>query len=140
MPKDLTIHLDDPLGSLSVVGEALGLGRKNSEGGFGFLGEGQGVFHLLVQDLVTARHALEGGQLAVLEEKDALVIIADMGEKAIMDLSGGEMVAENFFKLKVPDNGSIKITINIEANEEPNDKPDAPGCIVALLRWLGLIK
>jgi hypothetical protein len=140
MPKDLTIHLDDPAGSLPVVGKALGLGRKSGEGGFGFLGEGQGVFHLLVQDAATAQRALEAGQLAILEEKDVLVIIAEMGEKATMDLSGGEMAAENFYKVKVPDNGSVKITISIQANEETNDKSEAPGCIVAFLRWLGLTK
>ena len=139
MPKDLTINLDDPAGSLAVVGEALGVGGKNTEGGFGFLSGGKRVFHLLVQDAHSARRVLEASKIPVSEERDVLVIIADAGEKTITDLSGVETIGPDVYVLKVPDNGSARITTRIQASEKTDDTQDPLGCshiIVGILRRL----
>jgi hypothetical protein len=74
MSKDLTVILEDRLGSLAKVGEALGKAGVNIEGICGMTVEGGGVIHVLVQDAVKARRALEANHLHVSGELDVLVL------------------------------------------------------------------
>lgn len=74
MTKDLKIYLEDQPGSLAKVGEVLGLAGVNIEGICGMVVEGKGIFHILVQDAVKARRALEVNHIQVSEEHDVLVL------------------------------------------------------------------
>lgn len=74
MSKDLTVTLEDRLGELAKVGEALGRAGVNIDGFCGMTVEGQGIVHVLVQDAVKARRALEANHIQVSEELEVLVL------------------------------------------------------------------
>ena len=74
MAKDLTVILADRPGTLADVGETLGKAGINIDGMCGFPCEGRGVIHVLVDDAVGARHALEEGGLEVSGEREVLVL------------------------------------------------------------------
>ena len=74
MSKDLTIILEDRPGSLARVGEALGKAGMNIEGICGMTVEGRGVIHVLVQDAIKARRALEANHIQVSGELEVLVL------------------------------------------------------------------
>lgn len=72
--KDLTVILEDRLGELARVGEALGKAGMNIEGICGVTAEGRGIVHILVQDAIKARRAMEANRLQVSGELDVLVL------------------------------------------------------------------
>ena len=74
MSKDLTLILEDRPGSLAKVGEALGKAGMNIEGICGLRVAGEGVIHVLVQDAVKARRALEANHIQVSGELEVLVL------------------------------------------------------------------
>jgi hypothetical protein len=74
MTQDLTVILEDRLGELARVGEALGKAGMNIEGICGVTAEGRGIVHILVQDALKARRALEANRLQVSGELDVLVL------------------------------------------------------------------
>lgn len=74
MAKDLTIILEDRPGSLAAMGQALGKAGVNMEGSGGFVFEGKGILHILVEDAAAARRALQGAGIEVRGERDVLVL------------------------------------------------------------------
>ena len=72
--KDLTIELDEKVGSVASAAEALGKAGVNIEGICGFVVGGKGVGHLLVADTSKAREALQTAGARVTGEQDALVL------------------------------------------------------------------
>jgi len=74
MATDLTVILEDRPGELAKLGEATGLAGVNIEGMAAFTGEGNGVIHLLVEDAVGARAALEGAGMGIADEREALIV------------------------------------------------------------------
>ena len=74
MAKDLTVILEDRPGTAANMGEALGKAGVNVEGGCGFPSEGKGVIHILVEDAVAARRALQQAGLEVRDERQVLVV------------------------------------------------------------------
>lgn len=73
MATDLAVSVADQPGGLADVGEALGNAGINIEGLCGVgLGD-RGVIHVLVEDGVAARAALEGAGLNVESEAEAIV-------------------------------------------------------------------
>ncbi len=74
MWKDLTIDLVDRPGTLAMVGEALGKAGVNIEAICGMTFEGRGIVHVLVQDTVKARQALEANQIPVSGGLEVLVL------------------------------------------------------------------
>jgi len=72
--KDLTIELDEKVGSVASAAEALGKGGVNIEGICGFVSGGKGVGHVLVADTGKAREALQTAGARVTGEQDALVL------------------------------------------------------------------
>jgi hypothetical protein len=72
--KDLTIELEEKVGSVATAAEALGRAGVNIEGFCGFVVGGKGVGHLLVADAGKARQALQTAGARVTGEQDALVI------------------------------------------------------------------
>jgi hypothetical protein len=73
MAKDLTVTLEDRPGTLADLGEALGNAGVNIQGMGGFVVQGRGVMHVLVEDAAAARSALEGAGLKVEGERDVVV-------------------------------------------------------------------
>jgi hypothetical protein len=71
---DLTIELDEKVGSVAAAAEALGKAGVNIEGICGFVVAGKGVGHVLVEDAGKARSALQTGGARVIGEQDALVL------------------------------------------------------------------
>ncbi len=74
MAKDLTVILEDRPGTIADMGEALGKAGINIEGGCGFPSEGKGVIHILVEDAVAARRALQQAGFVVRGERQVLVL------------------------------------------------------------------
>ena len=71
--KDLAILLDDPLGALAEMGDALGRARVSIEGGGAWVVAGKGVAHFLFKDGAAAQRALEAAGIRVTAEHDVLV-------------------------------------------------------------------
>jgi hypothetical protein len=78
--KDLMIALENRPGTLAEMGETLGRAGVSIEGGGAFVVDGNGVAHFLFQDGVTARQALEGAGIRVLEEREVIVQRLNQGE------------------------------------------------------------
>ena len=74
MPTDLTVILEDRPGTIAKMGEALGKAGVNIDGHCGIPCEGVGVFHILVEDPVKARKAVEGAGFEVRGERPVLVL------------------------------------------------------------------
>ncbi|MDQ7844108.1 MAG: ACT domain-containing protein [Armatimonadota bacterium] len=74
MAKDLSITLEDRPGALAALGEALGKAGVNIEGICGVSVGGKGHMHLLVEDAVAARRALQQAGIPVTGEEDVLVL------------------------------------------------------------------
>ena len=72
--KDLTIELDEKVGTVAAAAEALGKAGVNIEGICGFVVGGKGVGHVLVEDAGKARQALQSAGARVTGEQDALVL------------------------------------------------------------------
>ena len=71
--KDLAILLENRPGALADMGEALGKAGVSIEGGGGFVFEGKGIVHFLVENGSEARRALNEAGIKVLEEREVLV-------------------------------------------------------------------
>ncbi len=74
MSKDLTVMLEDRPGTLAMVGEALGKAGVNIDGICGVTVEGRAVVHILVQDALKARQALEANHIPVSGGLEVLVL------------------------------------------------------------------
>jgi len=71
--KDLSIALDNRLGSLAEMGDALGRVAVSIEGGGAWIVNGQGAAHFLFEDDAPARSALEAEGIQVLDEREVLI-------------------------------------------------------------------
>ena len=65
--KDLTIELEEQVGTVAAAAEALGKAGVNIEGICGFVVGGKGVGHVLVEDAGKARQALQSAGARVTE-------------------------------------------------------------------------
>jgi hypothetical protein len=74
---NLTIVLKDRPGTLADVGEALGKAGVNIDGHCGFPCEGVGVLHVLVENPVTARKAVEQAGFEIRDERPVYVLDLD---------------------------------------------------------------
>jgi hypothetical protein len=74
MFKDLSIVTENRPGSIAKVAEALGIAGVNIDGICGIGLEGKAYIHILVQEVVKARRALEANHIEVSEELDVLVL------------------------------------------------------------------
>ncbi len=87
MTKDLTVILEDRPGTLADVGEALGKAGINIDGLCGFSCEGEGIFHILVEDAAAARRVLEEIGLEVRGERQVLVLELEDRPGALGDVT-----------------------------------------------------
>jgi hypothetical protein len=69
MPIDLTVGLFDQPGTLAKASDALGRAGVNIDGASGFVCEGQGVYHVLVEDAERARRALIDSGFTIEDER-----------------------------------------------------------------------
>jgi hypothetical protein len=74
MAKDLTVVLENRPGTLADMAAALGRADINIDGLCGFVHQDQGVFHVLVEDAISARRALEEEGFKVSGEREVLVM------------------------------------------------------------------
>ena len=72
--KDLTIELEEKVGTVAAAAEALGKAGVNIEGICGFVVGGKGVGHVLVEDAGKARQALQSAGARVTGEQDVIVM------------------------------------------------------------------
>ena len=72
--KDLEIALDDRPGSLAEMGEALGKAGVSIEGGGVWSVDGNAIAHFLFEDPRAAREALEAAGIAVVAEREVVVL------------------------------------------------------------------
>jgi hypothetical protein len=101
MAKDLTVSLEDRPGTLADMGEALGRAGINIDGMCGFVCEGKGVLHILVEDAAGARRALEEAGFEVGVERDVLLVEAEdrpgaLGEVARKIANSGTNIDLNY--------------------------------------------
>jgi len=70
---DVAIILENKLGELARMGEALGAAGVSVEGGGGWVVDGKGYMHFLFEDGEAARKALENVGIKVVDVRDVLV-------------------------------------------------------------------
>jgi hypothetical protein len=74
MPTDLQVSLfDRPGGTLAAASGALGRAGVNIEGQCAYVGDGRGVYHILVANAELARRALIDGGFVILAERRVIV-------------------------------------------------------------------
>jgi hypothetical protein len=71
--KDLTVSLEDRPGTLADLGEALGKAGINIEGLCVVTNEGRAIGHVLIEDAMAARTALESAGIKVEGEAEPLI-------------------------------------------------------------------
>jgi hypothetical protein len=86
MATDLTIGLFDRPGSLAKASDALGRAGVNIEGATGFVCDGQGVYHILVEDAERARRALIDSGFSIEDERRVAVATIENRPGAAADL------------------------------------------------------
>ncbi|MGD0121396.1 MAG: amino acid-binding protein [Candidatus Limnocylindrales bacterium] len=74
MTTDLTVSLVNQPGTLLRATDALARAGVNIEGACGYVREGQGVYHVLVEEAERARRALLDGGLEIQAERQVVVI------------------------------------------------------------------
>ena len=74
MAKDLVVVLEDRLGTLADMGEALGNANINIEGICAVTFKGGAAVHILVEDSAAAKKALEEKGIKVSSEREVLVL------------------------------------------------------------------
>jgi hypothetical protein len=74
MTTDLKVLLEDRPGTLAAACEALGKDGINIEGCFAYVGDSEGLLHLLVEDADAARRALEDAGFLVTSEREVLLV------------------------------------------------------------------
>lgn len=72
MPTDLTVGLINQPGTLLRASDALGRAGVNIEGACGYVCDGQGVYHVLVEDARRARSALIDAGLEIQSEREVV--------------------------------------------------------------------
>jgi hypothetical protein len=73
MSTDLTVGLINRPGTLADASDALGRAGINIEGACGFVCDGQGVYHVLVEDAEHARRALIDAGFEIQDERQVVV-------------------------------------------------------------------
>lgn len=73
MTTDLTVGLIDRPGTLAQASDALGRVGINIEGACGFVCDGIGVYHVLIQDAERARRALIDSGFEIQDERQVVV-------------------------------------------------------------------
>lgn len=76
MATDVTVILDDRPGELARLGETAASAGVNIRGLAALTGEGRGVVHVLVDDVVVRRlhHALDAAGMGVADEREVFVV------------------------------------------------------------------
>ena len=72
MPTDLTVGLVNQPGTLLRASDALGRAGVNIDGACGFICDGQGVYHVLVEDARRASAALIDAGLEIHAEREVV--------------------------------------------------------------------
>jgi hypothetical protein len=76
---DITVIIDDLPGALAQVGETLGSADINIDGYCSFPSGGKSLLHILVEDVVGARRALQAAGIKIDREREVLTV--DMNDQ-----------------------------------------------------------
>lgn len=79
MATDLTLIIEDRPGTLADIGSVMGKAGVNIDGICGFVFEGKGELHILVEDANAAKEALSTAGFDVTQERE--VIITEIEDK-----------------------------------------------------------
>jgi hypothetical protein len=74
MTTDITVGIANQPGTLLRASDALGSAGINIEGACGYVSEGQGIYHVLVEGAERARRALIDAGLVILDERQVVVV------------------------------------------------------------------
>src|SRR2546426_11241434 len=77
MATDLTVSLINRPGTLAQASDTLGRAGSTIEGACGFVCEGQGVYHVLVEDAERARRALIDSGFEIQGERHVVVALVE---------------------------------------------------------------
>ena len=77
MTTDITVALVNQPGTLLRASDALGRAGVNIEGACGYVCDGQGVFHVLVEDAQRARTALIDAGLEIQSEQKVVTVAVE---------------------------------------------------------------
>lgn len=111
MATDLTVILEDQPGELARLGEAAGQDGVNLEGMAAFTGDGRGVIHVLVEDAVKARAALDAAEIRIADEREALVVDIQNQPGSLGELSRRLGEANVNIELAYTTFGGVKVVI-----------------------------
>ena len=111
MATDLSVILDDNPGELARLGEATGQHGINVEGMAAFTGDGRGVIHLLVDDALRARAALDDAGIGIADEREALVVDIENQPGSLGELARRLAEASVNIELAYTTFGGVRIVI-----------------------------
>lgn len=128
MASDLTVILDDRIGRLAHMGEALGDAGVNIEGISATTHDGVGLVHLLVENAMVAQNALILADVKVEGESDAILIdltddvdkpgtlgrLASKVAGAGVNISVAYLATKNRAVLVTADNDKARVALGIE--------------------------
>ena len=89
MATDLAVSVEDKPGELANLAEATGKAGINIDGVCCFPSEGRFVVHLLVDDAVATRRAIEGAGCTSIEEREVVTVDLEDRPGALGEIARG---------------------------------------------------
>lgn len=113
MPTDLTVILEHQPGELARLAEITGEVGVSIRGLAGFIGEGRGVVHLLLDDNTVAlcRQALERAGIEIADQREVLVVGIEDRPGALGELTRRLADANVNVELAYTTFGGVKVVI-----------------------------
>ena len=113
MPTDLTVILEHRPGELARLAEITGEVGVSIRGLAGFIGEGRGVVHLLLDDNTVAlcRQALERAGIGIADQREVLVVGIEDRPGALGELTRRLADANVNVELAYTTFGGVKVVI-----------------------------
>jgi hypothetical protein len=119
MARDLSVALDNRPGELARLGEATGGAGINIEGVCGVAtGGGTATIHILVEDVVATRSALENAGLEVSDEHDVLVVDVEDRPGAMSEVARNLADAGVNIELAYTTFGGVRLVLGVDDLEK----------------------
>jgi hypothetical protein len=119
MATDLSVALDNRPGELARLGEATGGAGINIEGVCGVAtGGGTATIHILVEDVVATRSALENAGLEVSDEHDVLVVDVEDRPGAMSEVARNLADAGVNIELAYTTFGGVRLVLGVDDLEK----------------------
>jgi hypothetical protein len=119
MARDLSVALDNRPGELARLGEATAGAGINIEGVCGVAtGGGTATIHILVEDVVATRSALENAGLEVSDEHDVLVVDVEDRPGAMSEVARNLADAGVNIELAYTTFGGVRLVLGVDDLEK----------------------